>query len=157
MDAASITAHIVETLGGVDVVVANGDSFFYYDPGHDVPADYRLPFATLVTSDAYDQASNLNRPGVFRLNVGVGRETYRALFGQPPAMSRDGGVANTGHDFTALDVVMPHPVYAALSWVCILSPSDDAFQTMKPLLVEAYAEAVSRYARTHPSNDAPSR
>ena len=42
-----------------------------------------MPFATIVTKDytGFDTASDLNRPGVFRLNVGVGRDTFRALFG----------------------------------------------------------------------------
>jgi hypothetical protein len=37
----------------------------------------------LVTSDLYDQFSNLNRPSVFRLNIGIGKQTFRSLFGSP--------------------------------------------------------------------------
>src|SRR5919201_1444819 len=52
--------------------VAWGDSFFFYDPDGK-PSARRMPFATIVTKDydGFDTASNLNRPGVFRLNIGV--------------------------------------------------------------------------------------
>jgi Family of unknown function (DUF6194) len=75
MDAESITKYITDTLPGVEVVVASGDSFFFYDADRSEPANQRFPFATLVTGDRYDQFSNLNRPGVFRLNIGVGKQT----------------------------------------------------------------------------------
>ena len=42
---------------------------------------------------------------------------------------------------------MPHPVYAPQAWVCVLSPSVETFQTLKPLLEEAYAMAVDRQAK----------
>src|SRR5207247_370437 len=66
--------------------VAWGDTFFFYDP-EDRPADRRFPFATIVTKDydGFDTASELNRPGVFRVNVAVGRERFTELVGYPPA------------------------------------------------------------------------
>ena len=42
---------------------------------------------------------------------------------------------------------MPHPVYAWMSWVCVLSPSADAFELVKPLLAEAHALAALKFAR----------
>ena len=57
------------------------------------------------------------------------------------------GIGDTDHDFTALDQLMPHPVYAPQSWVCVLNPSDATFQKIQPLLAEAYDLAVSRYTR----------
>lgn len=80
MDEGSITRYITETFDGVDVVVSSGDTFFFSNPNREVPPDRTFPFATLVTSDNYDSYSNLNRPSVFRLNVGVGKDTYRSLF-----------------------------------------------------------------------------
>jgi hypothetical protein len=52
-----------------------------------------------------------------------------------------------GHDFTALDQLLPHPVYAPQSWVCVLNPSAATFEAVRPLLAEAYQLAVSRYAK----------
>jgi hypothetical protein len=54
--------------------------FFFHVPGDGLPKDHRFPFATLVTSDEYDRFSDLNRPGVFRLNVGVSKRTFSVGF-----------------------------------------------------------------------------
>src|SRR2546421_6265466 len=128
MDERAIIQYISETFPGVDVVtpadgIASGDSFFIYDPDRNLDDKHRLPFATIVTKDygEFDNASNLNRPDVFRLNIGVGRETYRSLFGTP-------GEVTTGHDYTALDQLLPHPVYAPQSLVCVLNPSAAMFE-----------------------------
>jgi Family of unknown function (DUF6194) len=48
------------------------------------------------------------------------------------------------HDFTALDVLMPHPVYGQNHWVCVLNPSNATFEDIKPLIDEAYRVAVNR-------------
>ena len=134
MDEAALTKYITETFA-CSVVVASGGTFYFCDPGKDLPKDHRFPFATLVTSDEYDQFSNLNRPGVFRLNVGVGKETFQSLF-----------ASAEGHDFTALDKIMPHPVYGKMYWVCVLNP-DRTFHKVKPLLAEAYEAAARKYAK----------
>ena len=47
-------------------------------------------------------------------------------------------------DFAELDVVMPHPVYGRMHWVCVLNPSEATFETVKPLLSEAYDLNVAR-------------
>jgi hypothetical protein len=133
MDEAAITKYITETFGGVEVVVASGGSFFFYDPGKNLPKDHRFPFATLVSGDEYDQFSNLNRPGVFRLNVGVSKQTFQSLFG--PSES---------HDFAAIDRIMPHPVYGKMYWVCVLNP-DTTFEKVKPLLAEAFEAAAGKH------------
>lgn len=138
MDQDTITRYITETFGGVDVVVDADNAFFFHNPGGDQPPDHRFPFATIVCNDAYDQASDLNRPGVFRLNVGVGRETFRALFGPD---------AGDDHDFAALDRVMPHPVYGTMFWICVLNPSEATFQAVRPLLAEAYERAARKPQR----------
>jgi len=130
---------------GVDVVVASqkggapeiawGDSFFIYDPDRDLDEAHRFPFATIVTKDYgdFDNASNLDRPGVFRLNIGVSKETFAKLFGD------DGE-----HDFAALDRLIPHPVYGRNHFVSVLNPSAATFESIKPLLKEAHSIAARR-------------
>jgi Family of unknown function (DUF6194) len=133
-----ITDHLLQVFESVDVVTAAGNSFFFYSPG---PApDHRRPFVTLMTNDDNDPASNLSRSGIFRLNIGVGQDIYRSLFGPPPAAY----VAPAGQDFTALDTLLPHPVYAVMWWVCVLNPSPATFERVKPLLAEAYGQARRR-------------
>src|SRR5262245_35152106 len=164
MDEASITRYIADTFDGVDVVVASsetgapeiawGDTFFSYDPDRDLEPKHRLPFATIVTKDYgdFDRASNLNRPGVFRLNIGVSKDTYRSLFGpQPPPPGASGGV-DTGHDFTAVDQLMPPPVYPPQAWVCVRNPSEATCQAVRPFLADAYELAVRRYAKRRPAD-----
>jgi hypothetical protein len=146
LDEAAITRYI-ETMPGVDVVVGSreagspeiawGDTFFIYDPNRDLSDTRRFPFATIVTKDygEFDHASALDRLGVFRLNIGVSKETFAKLFDSAEPF-----------DFTALDRLMPHPVYGTNHFVCVLNPSDSTFDAIKPLLVEAYEIAVKRAA-----------
>jgi hypothetical protein len=150
---AQISQYITETFEGVDFVTDSGNSFFFYNPDSKVPPDHRFPFVTLVTSDVYDQFSNLNRSSVFRLNIGISKQTFRSLFGEPSRPSGKESAAESGedssaYDFTALDQVMPHPVYGRMFWVCVLNPSDETFETkVRQLLAEAYDMAVSKYKR----------
>ena len=147
MNEESITRYISENYAGVDVVVASqqngapeaawGDSFFIYDPERNLPENHRFPFATIVVKDyvGFDEASNLNRPGVFRLNIGVSKETFRSLFRDESPAPRDSSV---------LDQLIPHPVYASQHWISVLNPSEATFETVQPLLKEAYEIAVKR-------------
>jgi Family of unknown function (DUF6194) len=50
-----------------------GNTFFFYEPPGVESEERRLPFATLVQNDygGRDALSELGRPGVFRLNIGV--------------------------------------------------------------------------------------
>jgi len=146
MDQAEITRFITTTYPGVEAEVGSkeggapevawGDTFFLYDPDRILEGAKRFPFATIVTKDygEFDNASKLDRPGVFRLNIGLGKETYDSLV-DPGAQ----------HDFTALDRLLPHPVYGEYHWVCVLNPSDATFETLKPLLQEAHDRAARRY------------
>ena len=112
-----------------------GYTFFFYGN------DHKLPFATLATADnEYDRVSNLDRQGVFRLNLGVSKATFLSLFGA-------GKLDVSRYDFAALNTVMPHPTYAAQSFICVLNPSNATFEKLQPLLAEAYKLAVKRNTR----------
>jgi hypothetical protein len=151
MNEVEIGRYIGQTFAGVDVVtVEGGDSFFFYNPDTSVSPDHRFPIITLVTGDRYDQFSDLDRPGVFRLNIGIGKETFRARFGKPelPGSREGDGDGGSAFDFTALNQVMPHPVYGRMYWVSILNPSDETFaKEVQPLLAEAYTLAVGKQKR----------
>jgi Family of unknown function (DUF6194) len=153
MDEASITQYITDTFVAVDVVVASGDTFFFYNPGHNLPPERKFPFTTLVTSDNDGSGSDLNRPSVFRLNIGVSKDTFRSLFGLRAAPSDAGGAADSGYDFTALDQLMPHPLYGSMYWICVLNPRIETFQTVKPLLAEAYELSARKYSKARPASE----
>ena len=120
-----------------------GDSFFFYDPDDGIPADRRMPFATVVVKDypGFDTASDLDRPGVFRLNLAVGRARFTELFGFGPA---EFAAHRDSFDFTVLDKVMPHPVYATQGWACILVPNQ-----IPDLVAHAHQRAKDRYRPHH--------
>jgi hypothetical protein len=143
MDQGAIRSFIASEFRDVDVQIAApddgspeiawGDTFFIHHEDK-----HRFPFATIVTKDYgdFDNLSNLNREGVFRLNIGVSKETFQSLFaGDDP------------HDHMALDRLMPHPVYASNHWVSVLNPSDETFASLRPLLEEAYGIAAARVGR----------
>lgn len=135
MDETKLTRYIVESFPHVETTEAYDYRFFFYRD------DQVVSFVTIGMADSeYDRFSLLDRPGVYRLNIGVKRDTYDRLFGKERQNL-------TVYDFSALDTLMPHPVYAPQSFLCILNPSDATFETLKPLLSEAYDVAVSRYER----------
>src|SRR5262245_45265241 len=152
MDQDAIIHYITDTFTGLEVLRPTdgpgaGDTFFYYDPQHDLDPAHRLPFATIVTKDykGFDESSQLDRSDVFRLNLVVHRDTFRALFGFAPGEERVESVESVesaDYDFAALDGLMPHPIYAPQSWVCVLNPSAATFEAVKPLLADAYARVV---------------
>jgi len=87
-------------------------------------------FATIVTTDEHDmdQNSNLAARGAYRLNIGLGRESFNTLI-DPAAQ----------YDYAATDVVIPHPTYAKQRWVGIVNPSRATFEEqVRELLDEAY-------------------
>jgi hypothetical protein len=136
MTPAAIRAYVEGAFLDVSVTANDWGTFFLVRP------DEKFPFVTIVDrDDPYDNLSRLDREGVFRLNIGLGRETFRAMFG-PPAQ-----VMAKGHDFAALDVLIPHPVYHRQYFVSVLNPSPATFERLKPLIIEAHDIAARRLAR----------
>ncbi|HEV8194215.1 MAG TPA: DUF6194 family protein [Ktedonobacterales bacterium] len=157
MDQDAIIQYVMDTFTGIEVMRPTdgpgaGDTFIYYDPQHDLDPTRQLPFATIVTKDYgdFDNTSQLNRPDVFRLNIGVSRDTFRALFGYAPG---EENTESAEYDFAALDRLMPHPIYAVQSWVSVLNPSAETFEAVKPLLADAYSKAATRHAHSKTKRD----
>src|SRR5258706_13707620 len=121
----AISRTIMEAWPETDLVEIRGAAFFSLD------AEKHFPnYVTIVTTDDFDEGvpSNLSRPGVFRLNIGIGRATFDRLVGSMAEPA-----------YTAFDRVLPHPVYAKQLWISILNPSDATFRdVVQPLLVEAH-------------------
>lgn len=138
MDADELVAYI-RGFEGVEVVVASdeggapesawGDVFFSL-PGQ------QMPFATIVKSNypGFDESSQLDREGVFRLNLAIGREALRARFDD---------VASD--DPAAIDVLFPHPVYASHGWISVINPATTAGD-VRELAKLAYQRAAERDA-----------
>jgi hypothetical protein len=101
--------------------------------------DHRLSFVTIANSDnEWDSVSNLSREGVFRVNIGVSRETFKSLIIKPD----DAPV-----DYSVLNTFLPHPEYAQQNFVCILNPSGENIEITKKLIEEAHSIATRRLER----------
>jgi len=143
-DPEAITNIILERYPDTDVVEALGATFFSLDPEKHWPN-----FATIVTTDEHDEGapSRLSRPGTFRLNLGVGRETFERLAGS---------IADP--DYAAFDRILPHPVYAKQRWISILNPGDRTFRdVVLPLLAEAHDRVAAQRVRheREPASEQP--
>ena len=69
--------------------------------------------------------------------MGVDRETFERV-----------AAANPEPDYTAPDTVLPHPVYAAQRWICIVSPGEATFRdVVVPLLTVAHDRLADQRAR----------
>ena len=120
-------------LPAVEQTEAFGYRFFF------VGSERMLPFATIASRDSeYDRHSKLDREGVYRINIGVSKETFDRLVG-------DLSVADC--DFAQLDAFLPHPDYAPQHFVCILAPTGDQFRRTQALLEEAHGIAARRQDR----------
>jgi hypothetical protein len=128
MNQAEVEA-FVEKLDNVQREENFGYIFYFVGENH------LVPFVSIAASDNdYDKVSNLNREGVFRINIGVSRETFNALIGK----------ASAEVDYTALNIFLPHPEYAKQHFVCILNPMGENETMTKKLMVEAHDLAAAR-------------
>jgi hypothetical protein len=108
--------------------IAWGDHFFYFSPDGTVPNN-RQPYATIVTKDYPDDVlSRLEAPDRWRVNIHVGGARFEALLGFPP-----GAAHLDDRDFSEVDVILPHPLYAAQGWVAVVNPGP---RTMPRVLEE---------------------
>lgn len=90
------------------------------------------PFATVITKDyPGEPSSGLDRPNAFRVNVDAGRSGDQ-LVADDPAVR---------------DKVIPHPVYAAAGWVCVVEPGPDSDAELRTLLRDAHGNAARRWLR----------
>ena len=115
--------------------IAWGDTFLYYEPGGVMPTN-RQPFATIVTKDYPDDSrSELDRDGVFRVNLHPGREAF------------DRVASILGDDPSELDRVILHPVYGTAGWLAVLNPSQNTAALTAELLRDAYERDRRRVER----------
>lgn len=113
-----------------------GDAFFYYAPTGKNPAGQ--PYASIITKDYPDEpASGLDRPGTFRLNIGL------------PASAATPTIA-PDTDPSTPDAWFAHPVYGPAGWICVIDPAERTAQQALGLLQEAHEAARARHQRRLP-------
>jgi hypothetical protein len=126
--------------------IAWGDSFAYDEASAGRPAGNRWPFATVVTKDypGFDESSRLDRNGMFRVNVSVGRSRFTELIGYPPSEHKK---RRPTVDPATTDVLIPHPQYGQQGWVAVVSPGVNTSAQLRELLCQAYERATARRDR----------
>jgi erythromycin esterase-like protein len=131
LDPAVLAERIAARADVAVVTSAEGDLFFH------VGADRRRPFATIVVHDypGWDECSQLDRPGAWRLNVDLGRREFERRFGFPP---KDLPAHHGEFDFARGDVLLPHPSYGTAGWGSVVTPSPARLDEVDRLLAHAY-------------------
>jgi hypothetical protein len=115
-----------------DAVIARIDSAIFFS----LDASHWPNFATIVWTDEHDEGapSNLGREGVYRVNVGVDRETFQRMVG---------GTADP--DYAAFDRFVPHPVYAKQRWISVLNPGHATVRDeLMPLITAGHDRLAAR-------------
>ncbi len=139
-----IIKFVLRRYPGTIEVVSWGERSVFHNPNRALPRG--VYFLTVKENNGpNDKASLLDRDGVFRVNFGVEKQTFERLFGTRPSRPPKGGVVATKHDFAALDLLMPHPVYGWMGWLSVLSPSEETFASVLPLIDEAHALATAKF------------
>jgi len=123
-----------------------GESGIFYNPNNTLKKGIYI--LTVKDKDGEnDKSSNLNRDGIYRLNLGIRKETFIEMFSQIPKRPAAGCTVDMDYDFTELDKIMPHPVYSWMGWICVLSPSQKTFEQLKPLIDESYIFAKEKFKK----------
>ncbi len=142
----TVERFLSEELEGVVPLSAWGEVSYFYNPGHRLKRG--TYFATIKQKDGEnDKGSQIDREGVWRLNIGVSKPVFKRLFGPPPARPGKGAIVEGPWDFTELDQIMPHPVYGWMSWLAVLSPSDATWEQCIPLVRDAHERARDRFEK----------
>ncbi len=94
-----------------------------------------------------DKSSNLNRDNVFRVNLGIRKKTFKELFGEIPKRPSAGDIVDMNYDFTEVDKIIPHPVYAWMGWISVLNPSIETFENLKIFIEEAYGFSKEKFSK----------
>jgi erythromycin esterase-like protein len=114
-----------------------GDRFFF------AGEDRMRPFATIVGHDVpgFDERSALSADGRYRLNIEVGRDEFRNLFGYGP---EEFAAHQETIDFTEVDRLNPHPAYAVQGWACVVNPGPATAAEVTRLLNRARTRSAAR-------------
>lgn len=129
--------------------VSWGDHFFYYAPDGQVPRN-RQPYATIVTKNYLDdEESRLDEHGRWRLNIHAGTNIFTDLLGYQPDEIDEAAV-----DYSTTDTFLPHPLYGAYGWVCIVDPGDATAERALEALHIAHQNDQRRVERRRSRGDA---
>lgn len=141
-----IINYCLDNLEGCILVESWGEKGIFYNPGNVLKRGVYV--LTIKEKDGdNDKGSKLDREGIYRLNVGVRKNTFIRLFSAVPKRPQAGKIVDMDYDFSEVDKILPHPVYAWMGWICVLNPSNNTFEEVKLYIKEAYEYAKEKFAK----------
>jgi len=100
----------------LNMIYAYAEKSYFYNPQNILPRG--AYFATFKEADGQnDKASMLGRDKVYRLSFGICTNSYFKIFGTKPKRPLKGHIVDLEHNFTELNTLTPHPIYAWMNWV----------------------------------------
>ena len=147
MEPKAVLDYCLSNLPGTVLVESWGEKGVFYNPGGRLKRGLRPYSKRKGWGKRNDRGSNLDRAGVYRVNLGLRKTTFFRLFGDLPSRPSAGRTVEMSCDFAALNVLLPHPVYAWMGWACMLNPSEQTFEELKPLIGEAYQLAREKFLK----------
>lgn len=141
-----ILKYCLENLDGTVLETGWGERGIFYNP--DDKLKRGIYILTVKEKDGdNDKGSDLDREGIYRVNLGIRKSTFSEMFGSTPERPGKGCVVDMDYDFSSINTIIPHPVYAWMGWICVLNPSPKCFEELKPLIRESYEFAKEKYAK----------
>lgn len=140
---------------GLNEIDTWGETSLFYNPKNLLKHDaYFLTFKKQDGSN--DFASKLDRDiTTYRMNFKITKTSFLNRFDEPtlPKRPNKGEItvleSGKAYDPAVVDTLIPHPVYAWMSWVSIINPSQASIVEFNEsgLIDQAYADAVKRYCK----------
>lgn len=141
-----ILQYCLDNLEGTVLVSSWGEKGIFYNPGNRLKRGVYV--LTVKEKDGdNDKGSRLDREDVYRVNIGVRKDTFIKLFGKIPERPCKGGIVDMDYDFSTTGEILPHPVYAWMGWICALNPTEQLFEELKPHIQESYEYAKEKFKK----------
>jgi len=146
MQPQEIFDYCLQNLEGTVLAKNWGEWGIFYNPNNALKKGIYI--LTVKEKDGdNDKASNINRDGIFGVNVGIRKNTFIKMFSYIPKRPAAGCVVDMDYDFTELDKIMPSPVYAWMGWIRVLNPSKETFEKLKTLIYESHTYAQEKFKK----------
>ncbi|SNR91741.1 hypothetical protein SAMN05446037_1001408 [Anaerovirgula multivorans] len=141
-----ILEYCLENLEGTILIESWGEKGIFYNPNQVLKRGVYV--LTVKEKDGNnDKGSNLDRENIYRVNVGLRKSSFKKIFGEIPKRPNAACIVNMNYDFTELNKIIPHPVYAWMGWISVLNPSKETFEILKPLIQEAYEYSKEKFKK----------
>ena len=147
----TIETYLLTTYQHLNPINSWGERSYFVNP--DLKLKRGTYFATVKSKDGEnDRASNLDREGVYRLNISLTPEKFNNIFGIKFSRPPKGGIIIGNYDFQKLNTFMPHPVYGWMNWIVINNPNLYNWQKCQEYLEIGYQKALQTSLKKLNSN-----